>query len=97
MCPGSTRWGPSRPPRPPRSSTCSPPSSAPPSPSSRSADLRGSWVARLVHADLASPGEPEPSDSAPPLLGDLLRELDAKRAELRDRRVDVIAHEVELV
>lgn len=47
----------------------------------------------FVHADLAAGGEAEPGDPAPALLRDSRGELDAFGAQLRDRRVDVVAHE----
>jgi len=33
-------------------------------------------MARLVHSDFATPGQPEPGDPSPPLLGDVLAERD---------------------
>ena len=52
---------------------------------------------RLVEADLAAPGDPEPRHQAVPLVGDRGQELNSVPLELGDSTFDVMAHEKELV
>src|SRR3954453_17595219 len=54
-------------------------------------------MARLVDSDIATAGQSEPGQPSPPLLGDLLSEIDALRLQIPHRDVDVVAHEVQLV
>src|SRR3954449_13187557 len=54
-------------------------------------------VTRLVHADLTAARQPKAGDPTPPLLCDVLSELDTPAPELTDRGIEFVAHEVELV
>ena len=54
-------------------------------------------MAWLVEAELADPGDGEVADPAEALVGDRPGELHALRAQVGDGRVDVVAHQVELV
>ena len=55
---------------------------------------RMSW---LVESDIATAGQPKRRHQAESLVADLLRELDPLRAQLLDCRVNVFAHQVQLV
>src|SRR3954469_19787992 len=54
-------------------------------------------VTRLVHADLAAARQPKAGDPTPPLLCDVLGELNTPGPEITDRGIEFVAHEVELV
>src|SRR4051812_18031142 len=56
-----------------------------------------SRVSRLVETDVAAPWQAEPGQSSPSLLGDAAGELDALGLQLLHRRVEVVAHEIQLV
>src|SRR3954452_25451174 len=52
---------------------------------------------RLVQRHLAPTGNLERSGEPPPLLGNLTCELDAFALQIRGGRVEVVAHQVELM
>src|SRR5918999_927500 len=54
-------------------------------------------MAWLVQTERAAAGQRECGEQAPAFVADRLGELDALVLELGDRRVDVVAHEVQLV
>jgi hypothetical protein len=54
-------------------------------------------VSGLVHTDLATAWQAEPSQPAPAFLRDVGRELDALGAKLVGSGLDVVAYEIELV
>ena len=51
----------------------------------------------LVQPELAAAGQPDRAHETEPLVRDRTRDIGSTRAQLGDRRVDVVAHEVELV
>src|SRR4051812_40053916 len=55
------------------------------------------WMPRLVDADLARPRDLDHDDPAPALVLDPRAELGALGRQLRDRGLDVVAHQAELV
>lgn len=54
-------------------------------------------MAWLVHSDLATAGQAEAGEPSPPLLGDVLGELDPLGAKVAHGGLYVVAHEVQLV
>ena len=58
---------------------------------------RWGWVLGLVEAELAAVGHFDRCDESPAFVADWTGEFDSFALELGDRRVDVVAHEVELV
>ena len=54
-------------------------------------------MAGLIQPELVAAGDLQTGQKAPAHVLDRARELDATRFELRDGRVDVVAHEVQLV
>src|SRR5439155_6136208 len=58
---------------------------------------RWGWVLGLVEAELAAIGHLDRCDESPAFVADRTAELDSFASEFGDRRVDVVAHEVELV
>jgi hypothetical protein len=54
-------------------------------------------VLGFIEAELTAVGHLDRCDESPPFVADGTAELDSFALELGDRRVDVIAHEVELV
>jgi len=54
-------------------------------------------VSRLVETELAGTRHREPGQQAPTFVGDRRGELDAALRQLLDGRLDVVAHEEELV
>ena len=67
-----------------------------PTPLDRS-QIDGARMAWLVHSDLATAGQAKAGEPPPPLVGDVLGELDALRAKVSHGGRYVIAHEVQLV
>src|SRR6476620_1179099 len=63
----------------------------------RRSQVGGARVARLVEADVATAGQPEPGEPPPALLGEVLGELHALGAQLLHRGLHVVAREEELV
>ena len=57
----------------------------------------GARMAWLVHSDLAAAGQAKAGEPSPPLLGDVLGELNALGAKVSHGGFYVVAHEVQLV
>jgi choline dehydrogenase len=60
-------------------------------------EVRGPLVTRLVQAHLPAARQPEAGHPAPAGVGHGLGELDPAAGQLRHRRADVVAHQVQLV
>ena len=59
--------------------------------------IDGARMAWLVHSDLGAAGQAKTGEPSPPLLGDVLGELDALGAKVSHGGFHVIAHEEQLV
>ena len=59
--------------------------------------IDGAGMAWLVHSDLAPAGQAKAGEPPPPLVGDVLGELDALCAKVSHGGLYVVAHEVQLV
>src|SRR5579859_4570954 len=59
--------------------------------------LRGRRVPRLVDRELLAVGEADRGDQSPALLGHAARHLDSLAPQFRERGLDVVAHQVELM
>src|SRR5690349_15775778 len=59
-------------------------------------EVEGGRVPSFVQAEPTTSGQPDGDQPTPPLVADLALDVDAAPRQVGDRRLDVVAHEVQL-